>query len=568
TPGTWITELDGKSAAALTFRFREENIGFPFFTIEAPRNTIIELMVQEGHTPGGQPLLNSHFHAWSRFICSGGRQTFQTFDFEASKWLQLHIRGTKGTVAVSNVGILKRTFPWPDTPGVQVGEPALQRLMDASIRTLHNSAQETAVDGMGRERQQYSGDGAHQLHAVYLAYGEHRLPARFLSTFSQGLMHEGYFFDCWPAFDRLVRVMERQLHMTPWGPLLDHSVGFGFDCFHHYLYTGDLDPVREPFIRYQRFVRYLHRIRRPDGLLPVSGLGTPAVWIDHDAYPGGRQEHKECAFNLYAAAMLQRAFAPLARALGDGAWGDFADAFGKEIQSALVRHFWSKGDGLFVNNLPWIAEEKAMRLCDRSIATAVLFDLCPDDITGPAIEALASPPPHMGLSYPANACWRYWALARGGRTDVVLRDFRERWATMDSVILNNTIGENWKPFPDSGDLWSHCAVVPLYVLIMGIAGIQPTAPGFARCRLRPQPADLDHMAVTVPTVRGPLSLRTDGPKGDRAVRIRIPETSDAELVLDAREHVPLKQLRRSPDGRTDVYALASGIEHVLHLVHT
>ncbi|MCC6397141.1 MAG: alpha-L-rhamnosidase N-terminal domain-containing protein, partial [Bacteroidetes bacterium] len=29
TPGTWITELDGKSAAALTFRFREENIGFP-----------------------------------------------------------------------------------------------------------------------------------------------------------------------------------------------------------------------------------------------------------------------------------------------------------------------------------------------------------------------------------------------------------------------------------------------------------------------------------------------------------------------------------------------------------
>jgi hypothetical protein len=142
--------------------------------------------------------------------------------------------------------MLRRVYPWPHPPTARVGEPALQRLIDASINTLYNSAQETAVDGMGRERQQYSGDGAHQLHAAYLTFGEHRLPARFISTFSQGLMLEGYFFDCWPAYDRLARVMERQINMTIWGPLLDHSVGFGFDCYHHYLYTGDLTAVRQP----------------------------------------------------------------------------------------------------------------------------------------------------------------------------------------------------------------------------------------------------------------------------------------------------------------------------------
>ena len=568
TQGEWTVELDGTAAVALTFVFRDQHIGFPYYTIEAPRGTVVELMVQEGHTPGGPPLLNTHFHAWSRFICSGGRQTFQTFDYEACRWLQLHIRGSQGRVTIRNVGMLRRVFPWPHPPTAQVGEPSLQRLIDASINTLYNSAQETAVDGMGRERQQYSGDGAHQLHAAYLTFGEHRLPARFISTFSQGLMLEGYFFDCWPAYDRLARVMERQINMTIWGPLLDHSVGFGFDCYHHYLYTGDLNAVREPFIRYQRFVRYLHGIRAGDGLLPVTNLGTPAVWIDHEAYRGGRQEHKQCAFNLYAAAMLKHAFVPLARAIGDRPWAEYADTLGSQLLDATVKQFWSDADGLFINNLPWLGTERAPRMCDRSLATAVLFDQCPKGRSGPAIEALASPPAHMGLSYPANACWRYWALAKGGRTEVVLRDLRERWATMESVLQNNTIGENWKAAPDSGDLWSHCAIVPLYLLTMGIAGIRPTAPGFARCQLHPQPADLGQFSVVVHTIRGPVAMECSGKQGDRILLVRVPGTCETELVLDAREQVPLPRLRVSPDNRTATYSLPSEKDHRFHLVYT
>ena len=55
----------------------------------------------------------------------------------------------------------------------------------------------------------------------------------------------------------------------------------------------------------------------------------------------------------------------------------------------------------------------------------------------------------MGVSYPCNACWRYWALARPGRADVAVRDFRQRWAKMKSVVLNNTLQEDWDVAPDS-----------------------------------------------------------------------------------------------------------------------
>ena len=295
---------------------------------------------------------------------------------------------------------------------------------------------------MARERQQYSGDGGHQLLAIRCAFGEPRLPARFLRTFSEGQTPEGYFLDCWPAFDRLARVMQRQIDGAFWGPLLDHGVGFNFDCWNHYLETGDMAALDEPYPRLGRFADYLYSLRGKDGLLPVENLGIPQVWIDHVAYR--QQRHKQCAFNLYAAAMFQHALAPIAAVRGERQRADKFRRRGQELLTATIRKYWSPERGLFVNNLPWLAEEKSPRLCDRSLATAILFDQCPEGNTTASLRALANCPAEMGLSYPCNACWRYWALARLGRSDVIVRDFRQRWATMGSVVLNNTLQEDWQ----------------------------------------------------------------------------------------------------------------------------
>jgi alpha-L-rhamnosidase len=564
--GMWHFRLDRDHGIALTFELTEQIVGFPEFTINAPEGTVVELLVHEAHAPGGPALLNTHFHAWARFTCRQGVNRFRCFDFESLRWLQLHVHGTDGDIAISNVGVLRRLYPWPNRPEIVVAEPPLQRLMDACVNTLYNSAQETFVDGMGRERQQYSGDGSHQMHGAYLALGETRLPARFISTFSQGLMIDGYFFDCWPAYDRLARVMERQLDMTPWGPLLDHGVGFGFDCYHHYLYSGDLSQVSEAVVRLQRFVAYLHRIAGSDGLLPVMNLGLPAVWIDHYAFK--QQRHKQCAFNLYAAAMLRHAFAPLADATGNPDWGRFAQNFADRIISAAQRAFWSTSERLFVNNLPWRQEEGGTRMCDRSLATAVLFELCPNNDTAASLDALANCPPTMGLSYPANAGWRYWALAEGGNTDVILKEFRNQWALMDSVRLNNTIAEIWNAQPDSGDLWSHCAIVPLYVTFMSIAGIRPAAPGFARCTITPRPGDLEKLELTARTIRGDIAFRSLGPKGNRELRVRVPAGIEADLRLDRKENVALTSVPHAKDFGYSVFRLPAGKETVLQLKYT
>ena len=287
----WDVRLEEGKGSVLTFEFAEEAIGWPTFAVEGPAGTTIELMVQEHHDPSRATLLNTHFHSWTRFTCAEGFNRFETFDYEAVKWMQVHIRGRAGSVKLSEAGLRRRSYAWPATPDVATSDQTINRVLAAAINTVDNSIHELAVDGMGRERQQYSGDGSHQMHAVHLAFGETRQPARFLRTFSQGITEEGFFLDCWPAYDRLARLWERQMQVSYWGPLIDHGVGFVFDCMHHYLYTGDREALAEPFPRLIKFFTYLRSLRRDDGLLPVEHLGVPSVYIDHLAYK--KQKHKQ-----------------------------------------------------------------------------------------------------------------------------------------------------------------------------------------------------------------------------------------------------------------------------------
>jgi hypothetical protein len=525
----------GEGAFA-TFELPEQVVGFPFLTVEAKEGTVVELITQESHDPAGPPWLDTHRFAWTRFVCREGVNRLESFDYESLRFLQVHVREAAGPVVLSDVGVRRRSYPWPRPPHFRCGEARLQRVFEASFNTLVNSAQETIVDGMGRERQQYSGDGAHQLHATRLACGDRQLARRFLRTYPMGQTLEGYFLDCWPAWDRLNRIAQRQVGATPWGPLVDHGITLVYDAWRHWQETGESDLPVLLYPRFVRFAEYLLARRDANGLLPVEGWGVPAVWIDNGFE---RARHRQCALNLFAAAVLGSALGPLAALAGDAAGQKRWTSASAALLAAAVRRHWSSERGLFVANLPWEDEEGTAVLDDRSLATALLFDQCPGGRTAESVAALASPRPALVLGYPANAHWRMQALARHGRIDAVLRELRERWAVLPAVVQNNTTPEDWGVRPDSSDQWSHCAVGPLFVLYMDVAGIRPAAPGFERVSVRPQLGDLPSLELTCHTVRGPIPFAARRQQGGHVVAVTLPEGMAGELLLPSGERVAL-----------------------------
>ena len=563
----WRVPLTSEKSAVLTFEFPEQIVGWPCFEINAPAGTTIELMVQEAHEPFGTTerapaLMNNKFHSWTRFICQEGDNLFETFDYESFRWVQLHIHNATGEIAVSSVGARQRIYDWPQKAHVSVGDPKVQKVVHAGINTMNNSAQDLIVDGMARERQQYSGDIGHVLHSSILAFGAIEQAARYLNTFSQGLTKDGYFMDCWPAYDRLNRIAQRQLDLTPWGPLLDHGVGFNFDCLHYYMYTGDLSELKEVFPRLVRFYSYLKSLIRQDGLLPTEDIGIPTVWIEH----GVSKRHIKCSFNLYAAAMMKHAFAVLCEAKGEGRIANDAIKTSEFLLKNTIAEFWSPRHSLFISNLPWLEEEAQIRLHDRTLATAILFDQCPGNDTTASVKALVERPDTLHLSYPANAGWQLWALAKAGRADKILDDLQGRWFKMPSVGLNNTLGEWFELQPDSHQQWCHAPVAPLYVMYMSIAGINPLTPGMHRIEIRPQLDRLQKLDLICYSPQGPIEIRAEGKRGNRSLTLRLPEKVVAELIVSEKESLNFKLLA-SAQGENR-YELSGGQDYTFVLTAT
>jgi alpha-L-rhamnosidase len=541
--GNW-TFTPGESGVLLTFELPEQMVGWPGFSIQAPAGTTVELLIHDAHDPEGPTFLDLSFNAWSRFTCSGGLQQFRTFDYESGRWLQLHVHPTTAPVRIQDVGILRRSFPWPVEPSIETGDTALRTILRAAVNTLRNAAQDSVVDCMGRERQQYSGDVGHQIHALHLNCGDSELPARYIRSFNRGITLDGYFLDCWPAYDRLARVAQRQLGLTSWGPIVDHSIGHIFDCYHHLMYAGERDLMVELLPNLVRFARWLAGVRDSNGCLPVEGLGMASVWIDHEAYRS--QRDKQCALNLYAAAMLEYALPAVAAAASSPEIAEWSREVGAELRRATTARFWDEDLALFVVNRPW-DNGRSPRFCDRSLATAVLYGQSPGTHHA-CIDLLARRPAELGLSYPANHCWRFWALAEGGRVDVVLEELRGRWAQLRSVRENNSISETWDPKPDTTSQWSHCAVSPMFLFPMSVAGIRPLSPGFASCQIRPQFADLPRLELRTPTVQGPIEISMSGAPDRRSLRLALPPGMRGEVILDSREQVDLPELEEKRSG--------------------
>jgi hypothetical protein len=104
---------------------------------------------------------------------------------------------------------------------------------------------------------------------------------------------------------------------------------------------------------------------------------------------------------------------------------------------------------------------------------------------------------------------------------------------LPAVIENRTTPEDWGVRHDSADQWSHCAVGPLFVAYMDLAGIRPALPGFERVEVRPQLGDLPSLELTCHTVRGPIGFRATKQDDGHRVAITLPAGMPGELVLPA-----------------------------------
>jgi alpha-L-rhamnosidase len=120
----------------------------------------------------------------------------------------------------------------------------------------------------------------------------------------------------------------------------------------------------------------------------------------------------------------------------------------------------------------------------------------------------------------------YRALAKAGRFDAVLRLVRERYGDM----LARGATTLWESFAPTASLCHGFSATPVFQLSTEVLGVEPLAPGCARFRFSPQPADLGFARGVFPTVAG--DVRVDWARRGDALEIalEVPPGTSAELV--------------------------------------
>jgi hypothetical protein len=103
---------------------------------------------------------------------------------------------------------------------------------------------------------------------------------------------------------------------------------------------------------------------------------------------------------------------------------------------------------------------------------------------------------------------------------------------------------------------------------MSITGVRPLEPGFGRCEIRPQLADLEGLELVAHTVRGPIHFIAEGKLGSRSITVKLPADCEGELVINAQEKLNLRKLECYAPAGHSRYLLPKGVQTTISLSYS
>jgi alpha-L-rhamnosidase len=226
--------------------------------------------------------------------------------------------------------------------------------------------------------------------------------------------------------------------------------------------------------------------------------------------------------------------AQIARALGKDGDAEQYDARAGRIRASLNSKMYDDGAGAYVDGLTADSAPIDHKSVHASVFPAAVG--VPDSAAQQ--QRLASYVASRGMVcsvYCAGFLLKALYDGDRGQDALDLLTSHEPASWMNMILKGaGATGEAWDPSLKSNMTWSHpWAAAPAYVVPRDMYGIRPTAPGFARFDVRPQPASQTHGSVTVPSVRGAIGVAFHRVDGRTDLGVRVPGNSEATVDVPA-----------------------------------
>ncbi|MBW3088275.1 family 78 glycoside hydrolase catalytic domain [Bifidobacterium sp. 82T24] len=286
--------------------------------------------------------------------------------------------------------------------------------------------------------------------------------------------------------------------------------------------------------------------------------------VERDGFVFGR-------VNTVINALSSQTFADMADIAAALGHDDDASRFARiaaRMRAAMHERLYDAEAGAYVDGLT--NDASGERIAHHSLhasAFALAFGQLPAEQRGPVGAFLRGK--GMACSVYAASVYLAGLYAAGFGADatalIAARDGLRTWTNMMDKGAGATM-EAWDVANKPNTTYSHpWAASPAYLLPEGLLGIRPTAPGYATFEVRPQLGGagergaVDSAAATVPTVRGPITVRAEHVTAGGAGVPAAGAGADAGAVrvtIDVPDHAEATVL--TPEGTVSTEHLAAG----------
>jgi len=515
----------------LVYDLGEVQNGRPYLDIEAPAGTIVDIVAAPYLMRGNlqAPIVVSTYV--DRIVLSGSRKRWEAFYLKPTRWLAVVFRNLHGGAKLYETGVIRSEYPFVKKGYFRTpGQPLLEKLWDASARTVEVCTTDAYTDNY-RERRQYAQTSYYACAGGYPVFGDHALQRRYLMQIAQEQQADGLM----PAY--------APRHGSDFMVILDSNCFWLRGLSQYYLYSGDEATVRELLPAARKLIDLLHSYCNSDGLIDSP---PHPYWLDHAQ--NDRRGANFCLNGHYLGALED--FKRILTWLGESDSVVYRER-AERLRQSLREKFWDPQRKLFVDAL--IDGKRSDRFSEHAAAMAMAMKVAsPEQMEAIATELTADDrndfvhrESGVVMVTPAMSYFLHAGLCEAGKVEASLDLAQSRFSHMLAPKTNGTLWEEWwldgtgrtgrfRPhLSGRSDAQTESAFFP-ELLAKYLLGIEPTQQGLREVVLRYRHhSEILQRSGAISTPTGLLEVAWDVIPAELNLDVNVPRSTIVKVDIAA-----------------------------------
>jgi len=455
-----------------------------------------------------------------RYVLRDGRQQWESFYWRNFRYVELVFRRLDRPLKLHRFSVQQINHPVEQRGRFACSDETLNRVWDTTTRTVRLCLTDAYMDNPFREKGIWSGDVSVIILAAFAAFGDLAVTRRYLRLFARGQLEPGFFPSSVAMYPRPA---EQRIYIY-------HNMQYALRVGEYFEYGGDRGLVKEIYPALMKFVRWLAGYRNERGLLQDIPMTPWIDWAPNDLR-GAVLVHSALYYGI-----LTRV-AAIARELGRGDEEEEALALAEPIPRAIHDCFWNEQRGMYADCFADGRQSECFS--EHTNYTVLCFDLAPAGAAARVLANLADPGPDVVQVEPSYMYHPLQALFRRGASKQAMDFMRRRYGRLFRRGAE-TLWEEWSYrlsartgtwYPRYRSLAQGAGCCASYVLSTEVLGVQPTAPGFGRFRVRPRWGDLAWAEGVVPAPVGDVFVHWAFEGDEYRLTVGVPDGAEAEVHL-------------------------------------